>query len=78
MAGRQESTASAIYVRVPTDLLQRFDSVAQEHGMSRSEAIREAMRIFIKFSRAPQVRKLRGILSNSKLNTNQLLDISSP
>ncbi len=78
MAGRQEGTASAIYVRVPSDLLQRFDMAAQEHGMSRSEAIREAMRIFIKFSRAPQVKKLRGLLGGSKLSAQQLLDLSSP
>ncbi len=57
------SSQTAIYVRVPSDLLREFDEVAQEHGMSRSEAIREAMKLFIRFSRVPGARKLRGILS---------------
>jgi len=56
------STASAIYVRVPQELLQEFDRVAQEHGLSRSEAIREAMKLFIYYSKAPDVKKLRGII----------------
>ena len=56
------STASAIYVRVPQELLREFDRVAQEHGLSRSEAIREAMKLFIYYSKAPDVKKLRGII----------------
>ncbi len=56
------SNQTAIYVRVPSDLLREFDEVAQEHGMSRSEAIREAMKLFIRFSRVPDARKLKGLL----------------
>lgn len=56
------SSSSAIYVRVPQELLREFDRVAQEHGLSRSEAIREAMKLFIRYSRAPSVRGLRGIV----------------
>ncbi|RUM47476.1 MAG: hypothetical protein DSY37_02325 [Hyperthermus sp.] len=66
------STPSAIYVRVPSDLLREFDRVAQEHGLSRSEAIREAMRLFIRYSRAPDVKKLRGIVGNAKLSSEEL------
>ncbi len=55
------SVASAIYVRVPRDLLQEFDKAAQLHGLSRSEAIREAMKLYIRFAKAPEVKKLRGI-----------------
>ncbi|BES82012.1 ribbon-helix-helix domain-containing protein [Pyrodictium abyssi] len=59
------STASAIYVRVPQELLREFDRVAQEHGLSRSEAIREAMKLFIYYSKAPDVKKLRGLIEAS-------------
>ncbi|BEP17102.1 hypothetical protein PYJP_04540 [Pyrofollis japonicus] len=55
------SVASAIYVRVPRDLLQEFDRAAQMHGLSRSEAIREAMKLYIRYAKAPEVKKLRGI-----------------
>lgn len=56
------SSQTAIYVRVPSDLLREFDEVAQEHGMSRSEAIREAMKLFIRFSRVSGVKRLKGVL----------------
>jgi metal-responsive CopG/Arc/MetJ family transcriptional regulator len=78
MRGRQNGAASAIYVRVPSDLLARFDDVAQEHGMSRSEAIREAMKLFIWFTQAPRAKKLVSILSDSRLDSVKLLELSSP
>ncbi|ALL01629.1 hypothetical protein Pyrde_1586 [Pyrodictium delaneyi] len=65
------STASAIYVRVPQELLKEFDRVAQEHGLSRSEAIREAMKLFIYYSKAPDVKKLRGIIE-TKVEADEL------
>ena len=55
----------AVYVRVPQELLREFDRVAQEHGLSRSEAIREAMKLFIYYSKAPDVKKLRGLIEAS-------------
>ncbi len=72
------SAPSAIYVRVPSELLREFDRVAQEHGLSRSEAIREAMRLFIRYSRAPTVKKIRGIVSGSKLSSEALAGMLSP
>ncbi len=66
------SAPSAIYVRVPSDLLREFDEVAQAHGMSRSEAIRESMRLFIKYSRAPTVKKVRGIVEGTKISVEKL------
>jgi len=77
-AGRTNSGATAIYVRVPTELLKRFDVVAQEHGMSRSEAIREAMKLFIKYMQAPAVKKLKAIVSESQLDSAKLLNLTSP
>ncbi len=72
------SAPSAIYVRVPSELLREFDRVAQEHGLSRSEAIREAMRLFIRYSRAPTVKKIRGIVSGSKFSSETLAGMLSP
>ncbi len=61
------SSPSAIYVRVPSDLLREFDRIAQEHGLSRSEAIREAMRLYIRYSKAPSVKELKGIAEGTRI-----------
>jgi len=72
------AAATAIYVRVPSRLLNEFDTVAQEHGMSRSEAIREAMKLFMRYTRAPQARSLKGLVSGSRLDSQLLLDQVAP
>lgn len=61
------SSPSAIYVRVPSDLLREFDRIAQEHGLSRSEAIREAMRLYIRYRKAPSVKELKGIAEDTRI-----------
>ena len=65
-------STAAIYVRVPRDLLYEFDLAAQSLGMTRSEAIREAMRLFIRVARAPTVKSLRGMASSSRIPAERL------
>jgi len=79
VSGRTANHGStAIYVRVPISLLSIFDSIAQEHGMSRSEAIREAMKLFIHAARSPSAKSLKGLLSGSRLGSELLLDWVAP
>ncbi len=72
------SVPTAIYVRVQSSLLIEFDRAAQQMGMSRSEAIREAMRFFIKYVRAPEARKLKGLMEGSKIPSDKLLSLVFP
>ncbi|NOZ89167.1 MAG: ribbon-helix-helix protein, CopG family [Crenarchaeota archaeon] len=72
------SIPTAIYVRVQSDLLIEFDKAAQERGMSRSEAIREAMRLFIKYVRVSEAGKLRGLVEDSKLPSEKLEQLVIP
>jgi metal-responsive CopG/Arc/MetJ family transcriptional regulator len=57
---------------VPPELLREFDRAAQEHGLSRSEAIREAMRLYIRYSRAPEAKSLKGLAAGSKIPVETL------
>ncbi|MET1128029.1 MAG: ribbon-helix-helix domain-containing protein [Thermoproteota archaeon] len=65
-------SSSAIYVRVPRSLLKEFDSVVQRHGLSRSEAVRDAMKLYIRYLVAPSVQELYGRV-RSKLSEEVLL-----
>ena len=61
-----------VYVRVNRKLLEEFTRLAHRLGMSRSEAIRRAMEMFLERSRGESVTsRMRGLV-RSKLSLKEL------
>lgn len=57
-----------IYLRVDDDFLERFTNVAKSMGLSRSEAIRMAMEMFIASNnKETMTSKIRGLVKTSLL-----------
>ncbi|NPA04994.1 MAG: ribbon-helix-helix protein, CopG family [Crenarchaeota archaeon] len=65
-------SSTAIYVRVPRSLLERFDEAARRSGLTRSEAVREAMRLYIKYVKASRLQQLRGLLAATRIPPREL------
>ncbi len=67
--------STGVYFRVNRELLERFTKLAESLGMSRSEAIRKAMEMFIeryeRKDRETMTSKMRGIV-RSKLSLREL------
>ena len=64
-----------IYLRVDKELLDRFTRVASALGLSRSEAIRKAMEMFIAVSEGKSMTsKMRGTV-RSKFTLKELEEI---
>jgi len=64
-----------IYLRVDKRLLERFSKVAEILGMSRSEAIRRAMEMFITVNeKESMTSRMRGLVK-SKLTLRELEEI---
>jgi len=64
-----------IYLRVDRKLLERFSKVAELLGMSRSEAIRRAMEMFITVNeKESMTSRMRGLVK-SKLTLRELEEI---
>ncbi len=67
--------SKGIYLRVDKELLERFTRVARALGMSRSEAIRRAMEMFIIINEEGLMTpKMRGLVK-SKLTLKELEEI---
>ncbi len=64
--------STAIYIRLPKDLLEKFDEVVQRHGLSRSEAVREAMKLYIKYLEAPNIENIKSIAKGSRIKVGEL------
>jgi len=70
-----KSPSTGIYFRVNKKLLEEFTRVATSLGLSRSEAIRRAMELFIEKYRRNEktlTEEMRGILKGSKLSSRDL------
>jgi len=70
-----KSPSLGVYFRVSKELLEEFTRVARSLGLSRSEAIRRAMELFIERYRGNEktlTEKMRGILKGSKLSSRDL------
>jgi len=68
-------SSSGVYFRVSKELLEEFTRVARSLGLSRSEAIRRAMELFIERYRGNEktlTEEMRGILKGSKLSSRDL------
>ncbi len=64
--------ATGVYVRIDRKLLEEFTKVAESLGMSRSEAIRKAMEMFLETRRGEtRTSKIRGLVK-SKLSLREL------
>ncbi len=64
-----------IYVRVDKELLDKFTKVARSLGMSRSEAIRKAMEMFIATHLGGSLTsRMRGLV-RSKLSLRELEEL---
>jgi len=64
-----------IYLRIDEELLKEFTKVAEMLGMSRSEAIRKAMELFIiSKSGKSMTSRMRGLVK-SKLTLRELEEI---
>ena len=66
--------STGIYIRINKKLLEEFTKTAQLYGMSRSEAIRKSMEMFIQSSRRRKktmTSEMRGIVK-SKLSLREL------
>ncbi len=67
--------STGIYIRINKKLLEEFTKTAQLYGMSRSEAIRKSMEMFIQSSRRGRKKTMtsamRGIVK-SKLSLREL------
>ena len=67
--------STGIYIRINKKLLEEFTKTAQLYGMSRSEAIRKSMEMFIQSSRRGRKKtmtsEMRGIVK-SKLSLREL------
>ncbi len=67
--------STGIYIRINKKLLEEFTKTAQLYGMSRSEAIRKSMEMFIQSSRRGRKKtmtsEMRGI-AKSKLSLREL------
>lgn len=75
MVMRMRSPSTGIYFRVNKKLLEEFTRVATSLGLSRSEAIRRAMELFIEKYRRNEktlTEEMRGILKGSKLSSRDL------
>ena len=73
-----KSSSSGVYFRVSKELLEEFTRVARSLGLSRSEAIRRAMELFIERYRGDGktlTGRMRGILKGSKLSSRDLDEI---
>ncbi len=64
--------STAIYIRLPRELLEKFDEVVQRHGLSRSEAVREAMKLYIKYLEAPSIENIKAIARDSRIRIDEL------
>ncbi len=61
-----------VFIRIDKELLERFTKVAESLGMSRSEAIRRAMEIFIEVnSKETMTSRVRGLVK-SRLSLKEL------
>ena len=61
-----------VYVRVNSRLLEEFTRVARALGMSRSEAIRRAMELFLEVHRGESfTSRMRGLVK-SRLSSREL------
>ncbi len=67
-----------VVFRVPVDLLAEFDAIVRRLGMSRSEALRQAMKMFVSAARAPRVRKLYAMGKGSRIRAERLDELFSP
>mgnify|MGYP000433291924 CR=1 FL=1 len=64
-----------IYVRVSKELLEEFTKIANALGLSRSEAIRKAMELFIMLQKnKTMTSKMRGLMK-SKFTLKELEEI---
>ncbi len=67
--------STGIYIRINKKLLEEFTKIAQLYGMSRSEAIRKSMEMFIQSSKREREKtmtsEMRGIVK-SKLSLREL------
>jgi len=64
-----------IYVRVSKELLEEFTKIANALGLSRSEAIRKAMELFIMLQKnKTMTSKMRGLVK-SKFTLKELEEI---
>ena len=75
MVTYMKSPSTGIYFRVNKKLLEEFTRVATSLGLSRSEAIRRAMELFIEKYRRNEktlTEEMRGILKGSKLSSRDL------
>ncbi len=67
--------STGVYFRVNKELLEKFTKLAESLGMSRSEAIRKAMEMFIerygRKDRETMTSRMRGIVK-SKLSLREL------
>jgi len=70
-----KSPSSGVYFRVSKELLEEFTRVARSLGLSRSEAIRRAMELFIERYRGDcktLTGRMRVMLKGSKLSSRDL------
>jgi len=70
--------SSGVYLRVSKDLLEEFTRVARSLGLSRSEAMRKAMEMFINKYRKSDgslTESMRGLLKGSKFSLKDLEEI---
>jgi len=65
--------STGMYVRVDSDLLERFTRLARRLGMSRSEAVRKAMEMFIEAQGGEtRTSRMRGLVGKSRLGSREL------
>ena len=61
-----------VYFRVDEALLEKFTRTAKELGLSKSEALRRAMEMFIESTRSSQTARIRGLVRGSRLGLREL------
>lgn len=60
-----------LYVRVDEELLKEFTRKARTLGLSRSEALRRAMKAYIESPRSSMTSRMRGLVK-SRLSSEEL------
>jgi len=70
--GNVYMSSVGVFIRIDKELLDKFTRIAESLGMSRSEAIRKAMEMFIEVnSKETMTSKMRGLVK-SKLSLREL------
>ncbi|MEM2913693.1 MAG: ribbon-helix-helix domain-containing protein [Candidatus Bathyarchaeia archaeon] len=65
-----------VYFRIESDLLEEFAKIAESMGLSKSEAIRLAIKEFIKKASGESMTgKMLGLLKHSRLSLKELDEV---